>query len=156
MKMDMRPVYDWHRARPGDRLDPVTRQIAPAKITEYVEVESDPNPHFQAEGLLLPTGVPIPMIRLYAPLLRRELVAEHGCAYPSFTTPAVDWDLELFQTPKPGVVVQSVTSVAEKFVRRERRYVAWHVDAWLDHGAPLLKLIYVNLWEAGRIEDKTR
>jgi len=148
------PVYDWDRARAGDRLDPVTRRILPEKIAEYVEVEHDENPRFRA-GDGEPDGVPIPLVRIYAPLLRRELVAAQGCAYPGFTTPAVDWALQLFRSPRPGDEVRSVTSLADKFVRRERRYVEWNVDAWIG-GEPLLKLTYVNLWEPGRAEDKTR
>ena len=155
MSAGSRPVYDWDRARPGDRLDPVTKRIDPAKIAQYVEVEDDRNPHFRP-GASAPSGVPLPLVRVYAPLLRRELVAAQDCEYPAFTTPAVDWGLELFKSPKSGDVVHSVTSLADKFVRRDRRYVEWHVDAWLDGGEPLLKLSYVNLWEPGRAEDRTR
>ena len=142
-----RPVYDWDRATPGDRHPPVTRVISPAKIREYAEVEGDGNPWFRDR---------IPLVRLYAPLLRRELVALQDCEYPGFATPAVSWELDLRRPPRAGDTVRSVTSVGGKFEKRGRRFVEWHVDAWLDDGPELLRFVYVNLWEPGRPEDRNR
>lgn len=150
------PVYEWARATPGDRHPPVTRVIAPDKIREYVEHERDENPRFAPASPELPTAVPVPLVRLYAPLLRRDLVAVLGYAYPDFATPAVSWQLDLRRSPSAGDTVHSVTSVGDKFEKRGRRFLEWHVDAWLDGGDPLLRFVYVNLWEPGRPEDKER
>jgi hypothetical protein len=150
------PVYDWDHAKIGDAAAPVVAVIRAEDVRRYAAALDDRNPAYAADGAVGDLKVPPFMIRLYAPLRRRELVAEHGARYLDHSTPAVRWTCTWFAEPKIGDKITSITRVKDKYVRKGRRYLEWEVEARSQSGALVLRFTYVNLWERGRPEDRQR
>ena len=96
------------------------------------------------------------MVRIYAPLRRRELVAENGARYLDHATLAVLWNCKWFAEPRIGDRITSVTRVKDKYIRKERRFLQWEVEAHNQSGELVLRFTYVNLWDRGRPEDRRR
>ena len=151
---DNRPVYDWEYATVGDEASPVTVEISADKILQYAAAQRDTNTVFQRDaGNAL--GVPPVMVRVYAPLRRRELVAEKGALYPNHPTPAVHWRCRVLENLRVGEHITSVTRVHDKYLRNGRHFISWQVEA--RRGSDTVALFeYVNLWDRGRPEDKNR
>jgi acyl dehydratase len=142
-------VYDWDHARPGDAADPAVVRITPEQVRAYLRAMGRPD--------AVATHVPAVMVRLFAPLRRRELVARVGAAYPSYQTPAVRWQCRFLDEVRIGEAVVSTTRVVDKYERSGRRYLQWEVAAQRESdGLPLAVFGYVNLWEPGRPEDRHR
>jgi acyl dehydratase len=149
------PTYDWQRARIGDEATSVTVEVAAADIRGYVTVQRDANPAY-AEGAPGGSAVPPVLVRHYAPLRRRELVEENRARYPDYPTPAVLWRCRFHAAVRVGDRITSTTRVSDKFVRKERHFVEWQVNAANQRGEPVADFTYVNLWDRGRPEDRTR
>ena len=156
MHAPQRPVYDWQFATPGDEASPVTVAITREKVRQYAAMLPDGNPAFQPALDGTDLRVPIPLVRIYAPLRRRELVAEKGADYPNHPTPAVRWLCRFLGEPRVGTHVVSVTRVKNKYVKNERHFLEWEVVAHAEDGEPLLRFGYVNLWDRGKAEDRNR
>lgn len=153
---DTRPVYDWDHAKIGDASMPVVREIKADDVLRYAAALDDRNPGFSADRPPAEMKVPPFMIRIYAPLRRRELVAENGARYLDHSTPAVLWNCKWFAEPRVGDTITSVTRVKDKYVRKERRFLQWEVEAHNQAGELVLRFTYVNLWDRGRPEDRQR
>ncbi len=151
---DVRPAYDWDYAVIGDAASPVTVEISADKILQYAAAQRDTNPAFRRDaGAAL--GVPPVMVRVYAPLRRRELVAEKGARYPNHPTPAVHWRCQVLESLRVGDRITSITRVQDKYLKNGRHFIAWQVEA--RRGADIVALFeYVNLWDRGRPEDRNR
>lgn len=148
------PVYDWEYAVVGHEASPVVVEISAEKILQYAAAQRDANPVFRPDSGK-PLGVPPVMVRVYAPLRRRELVAEKGARYPNHPTPAVHWRCRVLDTLRVGDRIQSVTRVSDKYLKNGRHFLAWQVEA--KRGADTVALFeYVNLWDRGRPEDRNR
>ncbi|MSQ50334.1 MAG: hypothetical protein EXR28_00455 [Betaproteobacteria bacterium] len=151
---DDRPVYDWEYAVIGHQASPVLVEIVAEKILQYGAAQRDANPAFRLDAGK-PLGVPPVMVRVYAPLRRRELVEQKGARYPNHPTPAVHWRCQILDTLRAGDRIESVTRVSDKYVKNGRHFLAWQVQA--KRGATTVALFeYVNLWDRGRPEDKNR
>jgi len=143
------PVYDWDLARPGDAAEPVVRQVTREQVHACLRAMG----HAQGEA----ESVPAVMVRLFAPLRRRELVAGLGASYPPYQTPAVRWHCRFLDTVQIGEAVRSTTRVVDRYERAGRRYLVWEVSAQREaDGRPVALFGYVNLWEPGRAEDRQR
>ncbi len=151
---DERPIYDWEYATVGDAASPVTVEIGSDKILQYAAAQRDFNPAFHLESGK-PLGVPPVLVRIYAPLRRRELVAEKGAVYPNYPTPAVHWRCRVLESLNVGERITSVTRVHDKYLKNGRHFLAWQVEARRGHDTVAL-FEYVNLWDRGRPEDKNR
>jgi acyl dehydratase len=144
------PVYDWERAAVGDAADPVVVELTAAHLATYARAQRIPDAH--AAGPLPPV-----MVRVYAPLRRRELVAQMGTAYPAHPTPAVKWSCRQLAPIQVGERIRSVTRVAGKYERNGRRFLHWEVAAEREGDGTQVALFgYVNLWDRGRPEDRQR
>jgi hypothetical protein len=153
-KIEELPVYDWEYATVGHEASPVIVDISADKILQYAAAQRDANPAFRMDTGK-PLGVPPVMVRVYAPLRRRELVAEKGARYPNHPTPAVRWRCQLLETLRVGDRIESVTRVRDKYLKNGRHFLAWQVEA--RRGANTVALFeYVNLWDRGRPEDRNR
>lgn len=151
---DDRPVYDWEYAVIGHEASPVHVEITAEKILQYAAAQRDANPAFRLDAGK-PLGVPPVMVRVFAPLRRRELVAEKGARYPNHPTPAVHWRCQMLSTLRVGDSIESVTRVRDKYLKNGRHFLAWQVLA--KRGVEAVALFeYVNLWDRGRPEDKSR
>ncbi|MCC6472955.1 MAG: MaoC family dehydratase N-terminal domain-containing protein [Burkholderiales bacterium] len=148
------PLYDWERAAAGHEASPVTVEITVDSIRRYASALRDDNPAFDpASGR--PLGVPPVLVRVYAPLRRRELVAEQGARYPEHPTPAVRWHCRVLRPLHAGERITSVTRVCDKYLRNGRHFLEWEVQARRDaHTVAVFR--YVNLWDRGRPEDRHR
>ena len=143
-----RPTYDWDHARVGDVAEPVSVVLTAELFERYWKA-------IGKTAASQPAGIPIVMIRAYAPLRRRELVAHNGADYPKHPTPAVKWHARVFRDLQVGDALTSVTKVADKYEKNGRRYLQWEVEA--RRGDEIVaRFGYVNLWEATRPEDRQR
>ena len=150
------PVDDWDYASIGDEASPVTVEITAEKVLSYAAAQRDDNEAFRLEGGASRLRVPVLLVRVYAPLRRRELVAEKRARYPDHPTPAVHWRCEVFDELHVGEHITSVTRVHDKYVKNDRHFIKWQVEARRDADAPVAIFTYVNLWDRGRPEDSKR
>lgn len=154
--VEQRPAYDWEHARIGDVAGAVTVEITADAVRQFNTTQQ------QAAGLPIEPddpdllAVPPVMVRVFAPLRRRELVAENGAEYPNHPTPAIRWSCRFFNEPKVGDHIVSVTRVQDKYIRKDRHFLEWRVDANRNDGTPVAEFTYVNLWDRGRAEDRNR
>jgi hypothetical protein len=151
---DSSPLYDWEYATVGDEASPVTVEITADKILRYASALRDDNPALKAVSGR-PLGVPPIMVRVYAPLRRRELVAERGARYPNHPTPAVHWRCQVLEQLHVGDRITSVTRVSDKYIRNGRHFLAWQVEARRGSDT-VARFEYVNLWDRGRPQDRNR
>lgn len=150
------PVYDWERARIGDAASSVEMLVPEHKIRGYVRAQRDPNPAYGEDVAAAELKVPLVLVRIYAPLRRRELVAEMGAVYPNHPTPAVRWRSRFFTAPRVGDSIVSVTRIHDKYIRKGRHFLEWKVEAKRSDGERIAEFTYVNLWDRGRPEDRNR
>ncbi|MBN9425887.1 MAG: hypothetical protein J0H09_05220 [Burkholderiales bacterium] len=144
------PVYDWEHATVGDAAPPVTVAVTQEQVERYAAAVGRP-----AAAAAGRAAVPLLLVRAYAPLRRRELVAHMQARYPAHPTPAIKWQCQMLGNVRVGDVIDSVTRVADKYERNGRRFLKWEVLA--HRGAELVaRFTYVNLWEPGRPEDRQR
>lgn len=154
--VERRPTYDWEHARIGDAASAVTVEITAEAVRQFNTTQQ------RAAGLPIEpdesdlSAVPPVMVRVFAPLRRRELVTENGAEYPNHPTPAVRWSCRFFNEPQIGDRIVSVTKVQDKYIRKDRRFVEWRVEAKREDGIPIAEFTYVNLWDRGRPEDRHR
>jgi len=145
-------VYDWDRAAIDDAAPAVTVAVTAEQVARYAAAVGKPLADGARTGR---AAVPMLLVRAYAPLRRRELVAHLGAQYPAHPTPAVKWQCQMLRDVRVGDVISSVTRVADKYVRNGRRFLKWEVQA--SCGDQLVaRFTYVNLWEPGRPEDRQR
>lgn len=150
------PVYDWDHARVGDAAAPVVVEIKAADVLKYAAALRDRNEGFSASRPPAELKVPPVMVRIYAPLRRRELVEENGARYLDHSTPAVRWNCKWFTEPRVGDRITSITRVKDKYLRKGRHFLEWEVEAHNQRGELVVRFGYVNLWDRGRPEDRQR
>lgn len=145
------PVYTWQFAEPGDAADPVVCAVSRDQLARYAAL-------FRPEemGALRNDLLPVVFVRLFAPLRRHETVAKRGALYPEHPTPAVKWACKMLEPVHVDERIASVTSVHDKYVRRGRHFLEWRVKAFRENGTDVAEFSYVNLWDEGRTEDRTR
>jgi hypothetical protein len=147
-------IYTWDYARPGDSADAVTASVTAGQLARYAALFQSARLPLQTDAA--PPVVPMVLVRIFAPLRRHELVMRRGALYPDHPTPAVTWKCRMLEPVRVGDPVVSVTRLHDKFVKRDRHFLEWRVDARRPDGQPVAEFSYVNLWDQGRSEDRTR
>ncbi|MCC6472957.1 MAG: MaoC family dehydratase [Burkholderiales bacterium] len=156
-----RPIYEWAVAQVGDTIAPARVRVDPARIALYVKTSGDDNPIYTDEAFARSKGldgcaVPIAMAMRVAPTRRSVIMANKGYRHPVRPTPFARWQVEFAAPMKPGDVVTSESKLGEKFDKRGRKYLVWHVKGSNQDGAPVLEYRSTNAWEGTRPEDTER
>ncbi|MBI4200777.1 MAG: hypothetical protein HY531_00635, partial [Chloroflexi bacterium] len=55
-----------------------------------------------------------------------------------------------------GDVISSESELGDKYERRGRKYLTWHVVGHNQRGEKVAEYDYTNLWDEGKPEDKVR
>ncbi|OGA25474.1 MAG: hypothetical protein A3I01_18190 [Betaproteobacteria bacterium RIFCSPLOWO2_02_FULL_65_24] len=158
---DTTPVYEWAVAEVGDSVPPADIKVDPDRIALYVKTSGDDNPIYTDEAFarskgLDGTAVPIAMAMRVAPTRRSVIMKEKGCKHPVRPTPFARWQCEFFAPLKAGELITSESQLGEKFEKRARKYVVWHVKARNERGEPVLEYRSTNCWEGAKPEDRKR
>ncbi len=144
-----RPVYEWDVAEVGDSLPPDDSTVEARRIQTYVEAFA------RAHGFN-GVAVPISMVCRVASTRRRQIMNAKGYEHPVRPTPFAHWECETFAPMQVGDVITSETKMAEKYEKRGRHYVVWHVVGRNQRGEKVLEYRYTNLWDLGKPEDRQR
>ena len=158
---DTTPTYEWSVAKVGDSIPPASVKVDPARIALYIKTSGDNNPLYTDEAFARSKGldgtvVPIAMAMRVAPTRRSVIIKTKGYKHPVRPTPFARWQCEFFAPMKQGEVITSESKLGEKFEKRGRKYVVWHVSARNERGEPVLEYRSTNCWEGARPEDKKR
>jgi len=153
------PAYSWDYAKVGDEAETISVLVRSADVEKYYEVmggdRSSLSSPVAAERMM---SVPIVLVRIFAPLRRHELIERQGAKYPAHPTPAIKWHCQVLVPIRVGDTIVSVTRVRDKYVKRDRHFLHWEVEARrLDENNTKVAVFnYVNLWDAGKKEDRLR
>jgi hypothetical protein len=97
-----------------------------------------------------------------APNGRMEVIKKNGLDTPHnhpthpHATPFARLDYTGYRALVPGDLIVSVTSVADKYIRKGRKYIAWGVQGVDQNDEVVVDYIYTCLWDRGRESDKKR
>jgi acyl dehydratase len=158
-------IYEWEVAEVGDTAPPYVFEVTAEKIAEFCRAARYENPAYTNEAAAREIGLPgliapPAMVFTYAPLRRAELMAARGYIAPEQSlqrpraTPFVGAIID-FQGVfvVPGDVIGSVTSVQEKFQRRNNRFITFRVVAHNQRGELVAEYRYTCLWFRGQSKE---
>ncbi len=153
-------IYEWDVAQVGDASPPFVYDMTAEGIFDYCKAVQYENPIYTSEAAAREAGyagifAPPTMIYTYAPQRRVDVVAARGYVAPEQSqtsprsTPFVDTEVR-FQgaSVAPGDTITSVTRVADKFERRDNRFITFRVTAHNQRHELVVEYDYVCLWES--------
>ena len=153
-------IYEWEVAQIGDASPPFVYPVTAENIADYCRAVQYENPIYTNEGAAKEAGhegilAPPTMIYTYAPQRRVDVVAARGYVAPEQSlaaprsTPFVATEVR-FQGASvvPGDTVTSVTWVADKFQRRDNKFITFRVTAHNQRNELIVEYDYVCLWES--------
>lgn len=97
-----------------------------------------------------------------APNNRQDIIAKHKLDTPHnhpthpHATPFARLDFTGYRALVPGDLIVSSTRVADKYIRKGRKYIGWGVTAKDQNDEVVADYIYTCLWDRGRESDKNR
>jgi acyl dehydratase len=97
-----------------------------------------------------------------APNNRQEIIAKSGLDTPHnhptnpHATPFARLDYNLYRPLAPGDLVVSTTRVADKYIRKGRKYIGWGVKGTDQNDQVVVDYVYTCLWDRGRESDRNR
>ena len=154
--------YTWDKAVAGDKAPAKAKvEVTSEKIQQYVDLEDDTNRLYVDNEFAQKLGfkgpaVPMAMVCHVAPNQRREVMQARGYDHPVRPTPFARWQCKTFAPLKVGDVVTSTTELGRKDERRGRHYLTWHVVGYNQRGEKVCEYSYTNLWDEGKLEDRSR
>ncbi len=154
--------YTWDKAVVGDKPPGESVvEVTADKIREYVDWEDDTNRLYVDEEFARKHGFdglasPIAMVCRVAPNPRREIMEARGYEHPVRPTPFARWHCKTYAPLKVGDVITSTSELGNKYERRGRHYLTWHVVGHDQRGEKVCEYEYTNLWDEGKPEDRKR
>ncbi len=155
--------FTWDKAVVGEKgplEEPI--EVKTEKIRQYVDTEDDTNRLYIDEEFTKRHGfkvlaVPIAMIcRVVSNTARHGIPKAHGLVPPVRPTPFARWQCKTYAPLNVGDLITSKSELGEKYERRGRRYLVWHVVGKNQRGEKVAEYKYTNLWDEGKPEDRTR
>ncbi len=153
-------IYEWDVAQIGDAAPPFVYSVTAESIADYCRAVQYENPIYTNEGAAREAGyagifAPATMIYTYAPQRRVDVVATRGYVAPEQSqtaprsTPFVATEVR-FQGASvvPGDTVTSVTRVADKFQRKDNKFITFRVTAHNQRNELVVEYDYICLWES--------
>ncbi len=153
-------IYEWDVAQAGDAAPPFVYEVTTENIADYCRAVQYENPIYTNEGAAREAGyagifAPPTMIYTYAPQRRIDVVAARGYVAPEQSqtaprsTPFVATEVHFQGAPVvPGDTITSVTWVADKFQRRDNKFITFRVTAHNQRSELVVEYDYVCLWES--------
>ena len=153
-------IYEWDVAQIGDASPPFVYVVSAENIADYCRAVQYENPIYTSDGAAREAGyagivAPPTMIYTYAPQRRVDVVAAREYVAPEQSqtaprsTPFVATEVR-FQGASvvPGDTITSVTWVADKFQRRDNKFITFRVTAHNQRNELVVEYDYVCLWES--------
>ena len=153
-------IYEWDAAQIGDASPPFVYEVSVENIADYCRAVQYENPIYTNEGAAREAGysgifAPATMIYTYAPQRRVDVVDARGYVAPEQSqaaprsTPFVATEVR-FQgaSVAPGDTITSITRVADKFQRRDNKFITFRVTAHNQRNELVVEYDYVCLWES--------
>ena len=153
-------IYEWDVARIGDEAPAYVYEVTRENIADYCRAVRYENPIYTSDGAAREAGyagifAPPTMIYTYAPQRRVDVVAARKYVAPEQSqtaprsTPFVATEVR-FQGASvvPGDTITSVTWVADKFQRRDNKFITFRVTAHNQRNELVVEYDYVCLWES--------
>ncbi len=153
-------IYEWDVAQIGDASPPFVYEVSVENIADYCRAVQYENPIYTNEGAAREAGypgifAPATMIYTYAPQRRVDVVDARGYVAPEQSqaaprsTPFVATEVR-FQGSSvvPGDTITSITTVADKFQRRDNKFITFRVTAHNQRNELVVEYDYICLWES--------
>jgi acyl dehydratase len=153
-------IYGWDDANVGDQAPPYIYEVTAENIADYCRAVRYENPIYVSDAAAKELGypgvfAPPTMIYTYAPQRRIDVISARGFIAPEQSqhsprsTPFVSTEVH-FQGSmvRPGDVITSVTRVADKFQRRDNKFVTFRVTGHNQRDEKVVEYDYVCLWES--------
>ncbi|MBI3978072.1 MAG: MaoC family dehydratase [Chloroflexi bacterium] len=160
-------VFEYEDAIVGDPGRPFVYMVTREGIARYSEGIRSFNPLFHevehARQLGYPDVVgPLTYGLIAAPNRRWEILRKHNLETPHnhptnpHATPFSRLDYTLYRPLVPGDLIVSLTRVADKYIRKERKYIAWGITGKDQNDRVVVDYIYTCFWGRGKESDRTR
>ena len=132
----------------GQELPPITYELTPERVQWYLEEAGETNPIYTdvefARRCGLEGPVTPPMIAcMYAP--PPELLAGLGCRFPAHTVHASS-EYTFVRPACPGDVITSEARIRDKYLKKDRKYVAVEIHSFNQNGELILVNIHTSVW----------
>ena len=153
-------IYEWDVVRVGDESPPYLYEVTEEKIVNYCRAARYENPVYVNDAAAKAMGfpglfAPPTMLYTYAPQRRRTsgYIAPEESRDKSRSTPFASTSIH-FQggLVRPGDVITSTTTIADKFERRGRRFVTFRIVAHNQRDEKVAEYDYVCLWDTRKRE----
>lgn len=164
---DTEGVFEYEDAVVGDKAPPFVYMVTREGIARYSEGIRSFNALCHevdyARGQGFPDVVGHPMYGLaVAPHRRNDIMKKNGLETPHnhptnpHATPFARLDYTLYRPLMPGELLTSTGRIADKYIRRGRKYIGWGATAQDERGEVVVDYIYTCFWGRGKASDRTR
>ncbi|MBI3978078.1 MAG: MaoC family dehydratase N-terminal domain-containing protein [Chloroflexi bacterium] len=160
-------VYEYEDAIVGDPGRPHVYMVTRDGIARYSEGIRSFSPlchevavarqHGFSDVVGHPTyGLAAAPNRRWEILKKRKLDTPHNHPTHPHATPFSRLDYTLYRPLVPGDLIVSLTRVADKYIRKGRKYIAWGITGKDSNDQVVVDYIYTCFWARGKESDRTR
>lgn len=144
--MPMELTYDDVEA--GQELPSMTYELTPERVHHYLEEAEETNPIYSDPELARRSGlggaIAPPMIAcIYAP--PPDMLAGLGRQLPAHSIHAIS-EYTFVKPARPGDVITSKARIHDKYMKKDRKYVAVEINSFNQNGELIMVNIHTSVW----------